>query len=247
MSFFQSANPRPATKRPLPSVLLRLKNARVQAALLSTIMNSPKEPLLPLSYASKSYRPIANPSPLGLFGFAIAITLVSIPKLAARPPADPLFFAVALFLGGFAQILAAIYHFLLNNLHAANTFGLYGFHWCSQAVLEMVHAFPSIAAVPKADRIDMLVYNCLLAISTTVLWIPSFRIDRFVCTTLFLLIMVFTFDAVAVFDHRWAAIVSAISGILAALVSFYMALAIFVTDAWNKSSELALQAPSSDT
>ncbi|CAN8076792.1 unnamed protein product [Agarophyton chilense] len=220
----------------MPPFLLRLKGARVlQAALLSTVMSSPREQLLPLSCTDKPYRPIANPTPVGLIGFSIAITLSSVPKLLDIDPLDPLLFAVALSLGSFAQLFAAYYHFLLNNLHAANTFALFGFHWLAQALYtySSMFATPRDQALNHSDHVFALVYNVLFALSALVLWIPSFRIDRRLCATLFLLIVTYSFDAVALFQHRWAAIISGVAGVFASIISHYMAFAILFADACN--------------
>ena len=76
---------------------------------------------------------VADPSPLGLLGLAMVTLVAASQKLGWT---TGLSFAIpwAVFLGGFAQLMACVYDFKHNNLFGATAFGAYGLFWISVAM-----------------------------------------------------------------------------------------------------------------
>lgn len=71
---------------------------------------------------------VADPTTLGLFGLAIVTFVASSQKLGIT---DGLGFVLpwAFFLGGFGQLIAAMFDFKHNNLFGATAFSAYGLFW----------------------------------------------------------------------------------------------------------------------
>lgn len=71
---------------------------------------------------------LANPSPFGLFGFAIASWMFGMLKMVpaiiapADAPIDALLAAVAVFMGGIAPVIAGLIHFSNRNTYPATVF-----------------------------------------------------------------------------------------------------------------------------
>lgn len=75
---------------------------------------------------------VADPTTLGLFGLAIVTLVASSQKLGITEGIGYLV-PWALFLGGFAQLIAAMFDFKHNNLFGATAFSAYGLFWIGMA------------------------------------------------------------------------------------------------------------------
>lgn len=80
---------------------------------------------------------VADPAPLGLTGLAM-VTLVAASQKLGWTTGLSLVIPWAIFLGGFAQLMACIYDFKHNNLFGATAFGAYGLFWISVAASWMI-------------------------------------------------------------------------------------------------------------
>ncbi|CAN8068263.1 unnamed protein product [Agarophyton chilense] len=207
--------------------------------LLPTItkrLDSLENALLPLPVTTKSFRPIANPAPLGLLGFAAVSILAAIPKLEERTGVSDgpsqLIFVVAFFLGGLAQVIAAILEYACNNLHGASTFALFGLHWSGQAIYILEKAQNS-SNFGASNSHDAAVYYTILTVATVMLIVPTFRMNRTLTTALFFVIFAFGFDVPAAFGHKWAEKGSAIAAIAASIIAMYIAFVELVNNAWG--------------
>ena len=80
---------------------------------------------------------VADPAPLGLTGLAM-VTLVAASQKLGWTTGLSLAIPWAIFLGGFAQLMACVYDFKHNNLFGATAFGAYGLFWISVAASWMI-------------------------------------------------------------------------------------------------------------
>jgi len=71
---------------------------------------------------------VADPTTLGLFGLAIVTLVASSQKLGITDGLG-LVLPWALFLGGFAQLIASVFDFKHNNLFGSTAFAAYGLFW----------------------------------------------------------------------------------------------------------------------
>ena len=80
---------------------------------------------------------VADPTPLGLTGLAM-VTLVAASQKLGWTTGLSMAIPWAIFLGGFAQLMACVYDFKHNNLFGATAFGAYGLFWISVAASWMI-------------------------------------------------------------------------------------------------------------
>lgn len=177
--------------------------------------------------------PLANPSPLGLLGFAIVSFLSGTLKMVSdrEARADGLLAGTAIWIGGVAQIIAGVVQFPKNNSHSATVFCLFGMHWISIGYINTLRRdelFPT-----EYHESSEFVYYALLTVTTVILWIPTFRMNKVLSVTLLVVICAFTLDALAAFGSRAVEIIAGAFSCLAAVFAFYMALLDLVNEAWR--------------
>jgi len=80
---------------------------------------------------------VADPTPLGLTGLAM-VTLVAASQKLGWTEGLSMVIPWAIFLGGFAQLMACVYDFKHNNLFGSTAFGAYGLFWISVASAWMI-------------------------------------------------------------------------------------------------------------
>lgn len=80
---------------------------------------------------------IANPGPLGLFGFALTTFVLSWANAGFMPKSGDIVVVIglAVFYGGLAQLLAGMWEFRSGNTFGAVAFTSYGAFWLSFAAL----------------------------------------------------------------------------------------------------------------
>jgi succinate-acetate transporter protein len=78
---------------------------------------------------------LANPITLGLYGFALAVILLSIHNLGFFGM-DPTIMAAAIFMGGFAQVIAGLMEFKRNSMFTGTVFTLLGLFWIAFGTLQ---------------------------------------------------------------------------------------------------------------
>ncbi|KAG0214938.1 hypothetical protein BGX28_001144 [Mortierella sp. GBA30] len=125
--------------------------------------------------------PTINPGPLGLSAFALTTFVLSVFNLGAGVPSGgpvQVVTGLALFYGGFAQILAGMWEFKVGNNFGATAFTSYGAFWLSYAAI-LVPGFGIVAGYTGApdNALDNALGIFLLSwgIFTFILWIATFR------------------------------------------------------------------------
>jgi uncharacterized protein len=128
----------------------------------------------------------ADPVPLGLSGFAITTAALSWILLGILPKADlPVVIPLAVFFGGFAQLLAGMWAFAERNTFAAAAFTGYGAFWLSFWLLQTTF----LKQIPPAQQAGAQeLYLILWGVFTFYLWIASFKVSAAVNIVLALLV-----------------------------------------------------------
>jgi len=99
-------------------------------------------------------RKFANPSPLGLCGFALTTFVLSLVNVRARHLATPnIVVGLAFFYGGVIQLLAGMWEVALENTFAATALSSYGGFWLSFAAV-LTDAFGIISAYDNPHDLD---------------------------------------------------------------------------------------------
>ena len=167
---------------------------------------------------------IANPGPLGLFGFGLTTCLLSSINAGLIPAASiaavvPLAFAY----GGLAQFVAGIMEFRLGNTFGGVAFTSYSmFWWWFSLLLWTVGAGWLKAPAPQGMATALLLWG----VFTFLLWIVTFRLNK-ILWSVFLLLTI-TFFLLAARDFGFGDIygklggyVGVATGVDAVLLAFF--------------------------
>jgi uncharacterized protein len=167
---------------------------------------------------------VANPGPLGLFGFGLTTCLLSSINAGFIPSASiavvvPLAFAY----GGLAQFVAGLMEFRLGNTFGGVAFTSYSmFWWWFSLLLWTLGAGWLKAPAPQGMATALLLWG----VFTFLLWIVSFRLNK-ILWSVFLLLTI-TFFLLAAKDFGFGDIygklggyVGLATGIDAVLLAFF--------------------------
>jgi uncharacterized protein len=157
------------------------------------VMNQPTPaaaPALPAKIAiADTY---ANPAPLGLLCFAMTTILLSSHN-AGLFALDAMILAMAIFYGGLAQIVAGIFEWRKANTFATTAFISYGSFWLTLAGLIIL---PKLGLAEKPSSNAMAAYLGIWGLMSFILFIATFRLNRALQVTFFLLVVAFALLAI---------------------------------------------------
>ncbi len=128
----------------------------------------------------------ANPAPLGLLAFGLTTVLLNIHN-AGFFEMNSMIFAMGIFYGGLAQIIAGILEAKKNNPFGLTAFVSYGFFWLTLVGLLVM---PKLGWVAAPSEAAMIAYLIIWGIFTGLLFIGTLRISKalqFVFATLTIL------------------------------------------------------------
>ena len=128
----------------------------------------------------------ANPAPLGLFAFGMTTILLNLHN-AGFFEMNALIYAMGIFYGGLAQVIAGIMESKKNNTFGFTAFISYGFFWLSLVVLLVL---PKLGWVAAASETGMIAYLIMWGIFTGLLFIATLKMSKalqFIFATLTLL------------------------------------------------------------
>ncbi|MBK0381486.1 acetate uptake transporter [Pedobacter sp. SD-b] len=115
----------------------------------------------------------ANPAPLGLLGFGMTTVLLNIHN-AGVFEMNSMVFAMGIFYGGIAQIIAGLMESKKNNSFGFTAFISYGFFWLTLVGLLVM---PKLGWVAAASETAMAYYLMMWGIFTFFLFLGTFRIS----------------------------------------------------------------------
>lgn len=116
----------------------------------------------------------ANPAPLGLMGFGMTTILLNIHN-AGFFEMNAMIFAMGIFYGGLAQVIAGIMEFKKNNTFGTTAFTSYGFFWLSLVALNIL---PMMGYGEAADSLSMAAYLFMWGVFTLFMFIATLRINK---------------------------------------------------------------------
>jgi succinate-acetate transporter protein len=117
---------------------------------------------------------LANPAPLGLFGFGMTTVLLNLHN-AGLYEMNAMILAMGLFYGGLAQVIAGILEYRKNNSFGMTAFISYGFFWISLVGLILMAKWGWIPATPGTA---LVAYLTIWGIFTLLLFFGTLRINR---------------------------------------------------------------------
>ncbi len=117
---------------------------------------------------------LANPAPLGLFGFGMTTVLLNLHN-AGFYEMNAMILSMGLFYGGTAQVIAGIMEYKKNNTFGMTAFISYGFFWISLAGLIFMAKWGWVTATPGTA---LVAYLIIWGIFTLLLFFGTLRINK---------------------------------------------------------------------
>ncbi len=160
---------------------------------------------------------LANPAPLGLFGFALTTWLLSLVNAGFLPATSvPMVLAMAFAFGGTAQFIAGVLEFAKGNTFGFVAFCGYGSFWWSFALFARFFGI----GVP-ATMVGW--YLILWGAFTFALWLGTFALNR----TLFLIFLslwvtFFLLGLAPIVAIPELTVIGGFGGLLTAALAFYL-------------------------
>jgi succinate-acetate transporter protein len=169
---------------------------------------------------------IADPAPLGLCGFALTtFVLSSINAGWFDVKTEPVVIGLALFYGGFAQLLAGMWEFKKANTFGATAFTSYAAFWLALATYFILQGH--LFTIPK-DQTANAVGLFLLGwtIFTGIMMIASFRLNGALIAVFVLLFVTFALLTLGRLSNTttWFTL-GGYTGLATALAAWYTAMA----------------------
>jgi hypothetical protein len=170
---------------------------------------------------------IANPDPLGLFGFAFATFLGNAATLGFYNGTSGQVIFECMFLGGFVQLIAGLQDYKSRNLFGATAFTGFGFFWI---VFGAVSLLSYLHLVAPADGATIGWYHLMWAVFVLALVGTSFALTKLLTATVILVDVGLVLIALGAFGALdLATKLGAASLVLSALLALYIGLA----QMWN--------------
>jgi succinate-acetate transporter protein len=116
----------------------------------------------------------ANPAPLGLLAFGMTTVLLNIHN-AGHYELGSMIFAMGLFYGGIAQIIAGIMEWKKNNTFGATAFISYGSFWLTLVVLKCM---PEWGWTDSPSKDSMVFYLVVWGVFTSLMFIGTLKLNR---------------------------------------------------------------------
>jgi len=178
---------------------------------------------------------VADPTTLGLFGLAIVTLVASSQKLGITTGLG-LVLPWALFLGGFAQLIASMFDFKHNNLFGSTAFGAYGLFWIGMSMSWLVRmgCFGETLAA-SADIKQMGFVFVGYFIISVVFTVSTIKMSKAMFFLLLLIAVLFLGLALDAFGcgHIWH-VIAACSELAISLLAFYILAAKFLNSFFGR-------------
>jgi uncharacterized protein len=172
---------------------------------------------------------LANPAPLGLFGFALTTWLLSMVNTGFLPATSvPLVLAMAFAFGGTAQFAAGLMEMAKGNSFGFAAFCGYGAFWWSFALFAK---FLGVGVPPAAIGWYLLVWGAF----TFAMWIGTFALNR----ALFLVFLAlwptfFLLGLAPLLGIPALTTIGGYGGLITALFAFYLGAAEIINEAHGR-------------
>jgi uncharacterized protein len=129
----------------------------------------------------------ANPAPLGLLAFGMTTVMLNLHN-AGIFALGSMIFAMGIFYGGLAQIIAGLMEWKKNNTFGMLAFISYGFFWISLVGLIVM---PKIGISDVFGKMDFLAFLSIWGLFSFIMWIITFRLSKALMVVFGLLVLLF--------------------------------------------------------
>ncbi|HMK47033.1 MAG TPA: acetate uptake transporter [Methanocella sp.] len=183
--------------------------------------------------AKKSSSILANPAPLGLMGFGATTVLLNLYNAGIISSTSiGMIFAMGLFYGGLAQVIAGILEFVKGNTFGMVAFTSYGMFWIAVVALLV---FPVMGWAKAVDGTSMALFFAVWGIFTAYMFVATLKKNLALQVVFGTLTILFVLLAIA--DYTGIAMVKTIAGyegILCGASAIYLACAEVMNESFGK-------------
>ena len=165
-----------------------------------------------------------NAGPLSLLAFAVVTLMLSLINVKAiSAEVTPVVASVGLIFGGTTQLIGGLIQMRNGNTFQGVLFCSFGAFWISLAAILQWY-LKEVPAAQVGHALGLLLYGFTPLV--LVLWLASFRTSRVVVVALGTVLVTFVLLAIGNYGAHTALIhVGGVTGIIAAVLAFYLALA----------------------
>jgi len=178
---------------------------------------------------------IADPGPLGLAAFAMttfALSCFNAGFFGAKSPLEAVVLPLALFYGGFAQLLAGMWEFRKANTFGALAFTSYGAFWLSFAAYVKYVAPGLGAGAASATGLYLLGWTIFTAYMT----VASLRVSVAVAAVFVALLLTYALLTVGAFaESAGISVIGGYLGLVTAVLAWYASFAGVVNATWKRT------------
>jgi hypothetical protein len=172
----------------------------------------------------------ADPAPLGLLGFGMAIVLVNLHN-AGFSNLSAFMLAMGIFFGGLLQIVTGITEWRRNNTFGATAFISYGMFWLTLVALMVM---PQVGLGRAPSSAAVVAYLSMWGLFTAALFIGSLKLGRTLQIFFGLLTMLFVLLTIAGgTGNDTLRLVAGYQGILTGAMAIYAGMAKVVKDVFQ--------------
>jgi hypothetical protein len=183
--------------------------------------------------AAASASLLANPAPLGLMGFGMTTVLLNLHNAGIIAATSlGMIFAMGLFYGGLAQVIAGILEFRKGNTFGTTAFTSYGFFWITLVALLV---FPKLGWAAPVDSVSMAFFLGAWGLFTGYMFVGTLKKSRALqvifgtLTLLFFLLAIGDYTGIA-----WIKTLAGYEGILCGFSAIYLACAEVLNEVYGR-------------
>lgn len=171
----------------------------------------------------------ANPAPLGLMGFGMTTVLLNLHN-AGVFSLGSMIFAMGIFYGGIAQIIAGIMEWKKKNTFGTTAFTSYGLFWLTLVGLLVI---PKLGWADGPSKTALAAYLAMWGLFTGVMFIGTLKINRALQFVFGSLTVLFFMLAVGEFNPTIHTI-AGYEGIICGFSAIYTGLAQVLNEVYGK-------------
>ena len=178
---------------------------------------------------------LANPAPLGLFGFGMTTVLLNLHN-AGFYPLGSMILAMGLVYGGLAQVIAGVMEYKKGNTFGTLAFSSYGLFWWSLVILLLLPNFTLLSpGVTAANDTAMAAYFFMWGMFTLLMFFGTLKKNRalqFVFGSLTVLFFLLTL--VRLTGNADIAMIAGYEGIICGASAIYAGLAEVLNEVYGR-------------
>lgn len=129
----------------------------------------------------------ANPGALGLLAFGMTTVILNLHNAGLFSMGSAVF-AMGIFYGGIAQVIAGIMEWKKKNTFGMTAFISYGFFWI---VLVFMLLMPALGWTGALDKMSLICYLALWGLFSLVMFVITFRLSKALQVVFGLLVLLF--------------------------------------------------------